>query len=110
MEFSNEKRLDYIRRLIGKIFKMLPIREGSEEAFKNYYKSIMFELEGAKDAIFSDSFFFVDLVAKINKLPELFFDEKNSANHRDFKKRIMECIDVVDKIREELINGQGNQK
>lgn len=110
MKFSNEQRLNYIKRLVGKIFKMLPIRENSEEDFNNYYKSILSELEGAQDLIFSDSFYFVDLVAKINGLPALFFDEKNSAGHRDYKKRIMECIDIVDKIREELIDGQGNKK
>lgn len=108
MKFSNEQRLDYIRRLVGKIFKMLPIREGSEKEFKSYYKSVMFELEGAQDAIFNDCFFFLDLIAKVNRLPELFFDDKNSKEHDNFKKRVMECIDTVEKIREEIVNGQSN--
>jgi hypothetical protein len=37
--FSEEQKINYIKRLVGKIYKLLPVREGSEDDFKSYYHS-----------------------------------------------------------------------
>ncbi|MDD3063893.1 MAG: hypothetical protein PHX50_13885 [Massilibacteroides sp.] len=99
--FSEEQKRNYIKRLVGKVWKMLPIREGSEEDFKLYYQSIIAEIDGAQK-IFNDSMFFLDLMAKLNALPSLYFDEKNDANHKNYKNRVIECVNIVNKIAGEL--------
>jgi len=104
--FSEEQKINYIKRLVGKIYKLLPVREGSEDDFKSYYESIIAELDGAQEVVFKDSFFFVDLMAKLSAMPKLFFDNKNSAQHKRYKKRVFECIDIVEKIGVEL-SGEG---
>ncbi len=93
--------------MIGKIFKLLPIRETCEKTFLENFKSLMQELV-AGEKILLNGGFYIELINMLETLPEL--PHKYKAKSK-FKKRIIECIDVVEKMRknmEEQIDGQDN--
>lgn len=99
--FSCEQKEGYVDRLIGKLWKMLPVREDSEDYFQLYYESLLRELITARETVFEESIFFIDLIIKLRSIENLNFSE-NKNNHRKFKRGMRECIDIVCKIRSEL--------
>lgn len=105
--FSAEQKESYVDRLIGKLWKMLPVREESENSFNLYYESLLRELVTARETVFEESIFFIDLIIKLKSIENLDFNE-NKTNHRKFKRGMRECIDIVCKIKGEL-DGQNTE-
>lgn len=56
--------LFYYDRLIGKVFKLLPLKESSEKDFLNQYESLMHELVSG-DKLLLNGCFYVELLNKL---------------------------------------------
>lgn len=97
--FVNETDvLSYYDRLIGKVFKLLPIYESSKKDFKNEYEKLMHELLSGEEILLNGGFY-IELINKLEGLPDL---PHKPFTKSKFSKRIVECIDVIEKIREEM--------
>lgn len=90
--------ISYYDRLIGKVFKLLPIYENSKKDFKNEYEKLMHELLSGEEILLNGGFY-IELINKLEGLPDL---EHRPFTNSKFSKRVKECIDVIEKIREEM--------
>lgn len=96
--------LSYYDRLIGKVFKLLPLKESSEKDFLNQHESLMHELV-CGDKLLLNGCFYIELLNKLEGLPDL---PHKPFTKSKFSKKIKECIDVVENLRKEMdikING-----
>ena len=99
-----EDILFYYDRLIGKIFRLLPLRETSEQIFIKNFNELMEELLNGEEILLHGGFY-IELINKLEGLPQLSHTKFAKSK---FQKRIVECIDVVNKLRKEKeseING-----
>lgn len=85
--FSEKELLEYLDRLIGKVFKLLPLWEENKDAFLSNHKALMQELMSSENRIFYCGFY-IELICKLGCLSEI--DE-----HKYIKKHVRECIDII---------------
>lgn len=96
--------LSYYDRLIGKIFKLLPLKEANQKDFQYHYELLMHELV-CGDRLLLNGGLYIELLNKLEGLPDL---PHKAFTKSKFSKRIMECIDVAENLRKEMetkING-----
>ena len=83
----------YVKSLVNKIYKMLPMKEEKNPHFNKYHQSLMFELTGfcsiAKNHI--DKALFISVLSSIESL-------KMIDDMPLFKRKIFECINSVERV------------
>lgn len=87
----------YNQKLLGKVYKLLPIREKSIETLPDYHFRLMNELIGGEkiSPAFRESPYFVSLIFSLEGLMEV----------EDFLKYrgiVLGCMDIVKKINSSL--------
>ena len=98
-ELDNAALVEYLTRLVGRVYKLLPIRETSETNFQNNHKSLMEELAGG-ERLLKESGLYLELLSKLESVSDL-------QDHKNFRKSILESIDIVNKIKAEVLkNGE----
>lgn len=89
--------LHYYDRLIGKIFRLLPIRESNELNFIKNFNELMEELLCGEEILLHGGYY-IELINKLEGLPKI---PHKPFTKSKFQKRIVECIDVVNNLRKE---------
>ena len=92
---SEQEVMEYLDRLVGKVWKLLPIYEHkSRDEFLNNHEALMIELSGAESLVLYCGFY-LELLNKVEGL--------SVAGDQKFVKRtVRECIDVIDKLKEKV--------
>jgi hypothetical protein len=98
-ELEKSEIAAYLERLVGRIYKLLPIRENSETDFQNNHKTLMEELAGG-ERLLKGYGIYLELLNKLESLPAL-------TEHKQFRKSILESIDTVNKIKAEVLKNGG---
>ena len=91
---KEEALIEYYKMLIGRVYKLLPMRENQEdvECWKKERDKLILELYAGEN-LFNNSGLYIEIIYKLeclDKLDHIPFD-KNSP----FKKCIVETIDVI---------------
>ena len=91
---KNQALIEYYKMLIGRVYKLLPMKENQEDSqcWKKEKDKLILELHSG-EKLFNNSGLYVEIIYKLECLDELEhipFD-KNSP----FKKCIVETIDVI---------------
>jgi hypothetical protein len=94
---QEEDILSYYDRLIGKVFRLLPIKESNENDFLNEYEKLMHELI-CGDRLFLNGGFYIELLNKLEGLSDL---PHKPFTKSKFQKRILECIDIINNLRKQ---------
>lgn len=85
----------YFDRLVGKIFKLLPLREENNSTINFYLESLLYELVGGQNLFpelkSNDSF--VNLLMSLESLK--FIDKLDS-----YKRKVFECINIAKKLKD----------
>ena len=92
----NEYLYNYFNFLIGKVWKILPMSEESNQHLKKYMESLQRELIGninLVDELKRDGYF----ITLLNKIEFLISGEYD---HSICRKEVFECIELVKKIRD----------
>jgi hypothetical protein len=100
-ELEKTEIIAYLDRLVGRIYKLLPIRENSESDFQNNHKTLMDELAGG-ERLLKGYGIYLELLNKLESLPEL-------VEHKQFRKSILESIDLIPKIKSEVLKNGENR-
>ena len=88
---------EYAKMLVGKVFKILPMREKETETLNVYLESFIIELVGNKSLIENLKYepLFMSLLSTLE-----YFVENPDAEVAVYKREIFKCIDIVKKIQE----------
>lgn len=89
-----EDIIEYLNRLVGRIWKLLPLYEEDYNSFAKNHKSLMNELCGGEKIVLYCGFY----VELINKLEALTLVNE----HAYVKKYVRECIDLVNTLKEKV--------
>lgn len=103
---KDEAILEYYNMLIGRVYKLLPMKENIQdpECWKRERDKLVLELH-AGNMLFNDSGLYLEIIYKLECLDELNhipFD-KNSP----FKKCIVETIDVIKQLSKKFEDNYG---
>ena len=93
-EISDKAIDEYYDMLIGRIWKLIPLKEIEEKPYvwKREWKSLLNELaSGSK--LFNDSGLFIEIMAKLQSLENLEHIPFNKDSK--FRKCVLETIDVI---------------
>ena len=96
-EFPDSHMLNYYDFLIGKVFKVLPMKEENNSDLKKYLESLQREIIGNMTLISDlkcDGYF----IALLNKIQFLI---GNNYENDVCKSTVFECIDLVKKLKSE---------
>ena len=85
---------EYLDRLVGRIWKLLPLYEENHTNFLRNHKALMNELCGGEKIILYCGFY----IELINKLESLTLINE----HEYVKKHIRECIDLVKTLKQKV--------
>jgi hypothetical protein len=86
--FSTEEKIEYLQKLKGKIYKLLPIREEGGD-WKNYLDGLLVELAGINRTFYQlNSTYFTSLIGRLVGLDNTSFPL--------FRKMIFESINSVE--------------
>lgn len=90
--------VNYLNFLIGKVFKLLPMREQNDETLIKYMESLQRELIGNQELIarLKNNANFLSFLGKIQYLIN------NEVNVKVFKKDIFDCITLINKLKSEF--------
>lgn len=85
--------LAYLNKMIGRLFKIIPMQEESCNTLDDYVDSLIRELVGNSKIFLSDEF--VMMVGTLNGL--------NYKNHSSLKSDIFKVINIVEKTKEKVL-------
>ena len=83
--------LEYLDRLIGKVWKLLPLFETDKDIFKDNHKALMEEICGGEKLILYCGFY-VELINKLEGMVDI-------DTHKHIKRHVRECIDIINKLK-----------
>jgi hypothetical protein len=93
---DDKTKIIYLDKLVGNIFKILPLyEEVDSNVYKIYIGGLLIDINSA-NSLFDG--ILIDLIIKINTLFE------NNFEHKQMRKIVLECTNLVKKIRRELEN------
>lgn len=94
----------YLNFLVGKFFKILPLKEQKEETLVSYLESLQREMIGNKMLIplLRNH---PDFITLLNTL-EYFITNKN-ISHAIYRKEVFKCINIIKKLQREVIGKGG---
>lgn len=88
----------YLKSLVDKIYKILPLYEEENEGLFAYLQSLVYELNGTLWAIdeLQKNAEYISLIATLESLSDdsVFFDN----NHSTIKREVFKCINIVKKM------------
>ena len=84
---------DYKHRLIGKIFKILPMKEEDCATWEVYIDSLLFELIGNRNLV-KELKYNSDFLALVGTLKNLKYEE----DLKVIKREVFKCIDLLKKL------------
>lgn len=91
----DELFVNYLKFLIGKVFKILPISESEPDTLRDYLESLILELSGS-----------IQLISKIkcdgsfiSLLSTLQYFIDNECTHKIYKREVFRCIDIIQKLQ-----------
>ena len=93
MDISRKEKYLYLNRLIGKIYKTLPLFEVENMLPSNYLNDLIFEIHSAND-IFNG--ILIEIIVKLNSL------NKPNISHGKLRKIILECTNMIVKMLDEM--------
>lgn len=91
--FTNKDKIIYLSRLIGKVFKTLPLFEIDNKLPIVYVNDLIYDIHSAND-LFDG--ILIEILVKINSL------KLKNINHRIVKKDILECTNILNKMIDEI--------
>jgi hypothetical protein len=95
---DNMKLDKYCDRLVGRVYKLLCIREEDAQNAKKYLESFLVELKGASK-YFGNNSYFASLIFSLEGIRDV-------TDYNLYKRKIFECINIVNKIKKELDESQ----
>lgn len=103
---KDEALMEYYKMLIGRVYKLLPMKENDKdkECWKKEKDKLILELHSG-ERLFNNSGLYVEIIYKLeclDKLEHIPFD-KNSP----FKKCIVETIDVIKQLSKKFEENYG---
>lgn len=82
----------YCDRLVGRIWKILKIRESEHpEHGRKYLENLVIELRGASSYFDNDSYF-MSMLFSLEGI-------KNVTDHNVLRRKVFECIDLCNKLK-----------
>ena len=88
----------YLKSLVDKIYKVLPLYEEENEGLFTYLQSLVYELNGTLWAIeeLEQNAEYISLIATLESLSDdsMFFDN----DHAVIKREVFKCINIVKKM------------
>lgn len=90
----------FFKNIIGKIFKILPLKEENNIGFYDYVDSILIQLIGAKST-FLELENNQDFLSVINIIQYI---KNNKCSNKQCKREIFKCLNIIQK----LIKEQGD--
>lgn len=88
---NNINMNDYCDKLIGRIFKVLPLLEENPDHAKKYISSLLVELNGASK-IFNDNSYFISIICSLEGIG-------NCTDYNLCRRKIFECISICNKLK-----------
>lgn len=88
---SEKDLIEYLDRLIGKVWKLLPLYESDYNNFKINQEVLLQEICGGEKIILYCGFY-IELINKLECLGDV-------KSHKQIKKHIRECIDIIQKLK-----------
>jgi len=91
---------NYFETLVGKVFKILPMKEKEFETLPEYLSSLLLELHGNKSLIeiIKHDGDFLSLLSTLEYFVE------NDEDVKIYKREVFKCISIVKKLQERYIN------
>lgn len=91
----------YMDYLVGKFYKILPIKESNETTLLSYIDSFQRELMGCKNAIRRLNYDsrYMTLIAILSYIKE------NTGNIQEMRKDVFRAIDICKKLKEQYAKG-----
>lgn len=97
---DTKTKILYLNSLIGKVYKILPLYENeTNEIFKIYLGGLLIDINSA-NVLFDG--ILIDLIVKIHSI------YVNDFDHKQVRKIVLECTNLVKKIRGELESGNNS--
>lgn len=97
----------YFDRMIGKLFKILPMKEGDEDTLPNYMSDLLDEMIGLETLeLLSDQPYYVSIVATVSYLNG-HIDACSSAK---VKSRVFKAIGLCRRLRDLYGGGEADGK
>jgi len=91
---DNKTKILYLNNLVGKVYKILPLYENeTDEMLKVYLGGLLIDINSA-NVLFNG--ILIDLIIKIHSI------YVNDFDHKQVRKIVLECTNLVKKIRGEL--------
>lgn len=94
-EYGEIKDVDveaYLKRLIGRIFKIIPMHEEGYKTLDIYVENLLRELIGNSNILLGD-----ELLAVTGTLKGLQLD-----NHKLLKSDVFKALDIIDRVKERV--------
>lgn len=98
LTFSLSDDRAYVQRLIGKIYKILPICETNPSTKQAYIESLMRELHGSLYTI-SNAYYRVQCITVLNTLMYLSVADYDADIYRS---EVFKCLHIIESIGDEL--------
>lgn len=100
----DEALLKYLDFLVGKFFKILPLKEQREETLCSYLESLQREMIGNKSLIpvLKNH---PDFITLLNTL-EYFITNKD-VKHSVYRKEVFKCINIIKKLQRDIFDKDG---
>jgi len=95
--YSNEAKMVYAQKLIGKVMKTLYLAEEDNNIVPAVYLHALIIDVNSANNMFDN--IFIDISVKLNALYML---SNQAIPHSEIRSRVLECANMVDRIRKEL--------
>jgi hypothetical protein len=96
-EMDDDLLINYLKRLIGKVFKVIPLKEERSDTLLPYIQSLLRELAGSKelvDALNNDG----EILSIMGTLENLLVEE----DKKIIKSDIFKCIAIIKRIQSQV--------
>ncbi len=92
---------NYLSDLIGKIYKILPMKENSVETLKQYLESLQVELVGVAGLV--ELLKYDSQYISVMAIIQYFISNYNNCDLLTYKREIFKCINLINKIQSKYI-------
>jgi hypothetical protein len=93
---TNKELVLYFKRLIGKIYKIMPMKENIDKTLEKYLDKLIYQLLGGSSLVLSDSLF----VEIILNLESLRYIEDIQIHNSIVKETMSLCEKIIKKLEE----------
>jgi|WetSurMetagenome_2_1015567.scaffolds.fasta_scaffold34651_5 hypothetical protein len=91
---TQEAIYQYLDRLTGRVFKLLPLWEQDKKSFYSNHKTLIQELITAEKMVLYCGYY-IELINKLECLTDI-------EEHKYIKKHIRECIDIIQTLKKKV--------